>query len=168
MAGMTVLIIDDDAALREGLAETAADLGYEPKLAASGASGLSQLRAQRVDAVLLDLRLGGATGRARVLKAIQALDDPPPVAILTAYATADNTIEAMRLGAFDHLTKPIGRAELADLLKRMTDPSWKRKYQRRIAERRQRLAADFGRIERSNSQGAKNDRALRPTAIPRF
>ena len=54
-----------------------------------------------------------------MLKAIQTIEDPPPVAILTAYATAENTIEAMRLGAFDHLTKPIGRAELADLLKRM-------------------------------------------------
>ncbi len=121
MAGMTVLIIDDDAALREGLAETAADLGYETKLAASGMSGLSQLRAQPVDAVLLDLRLGGAMDGLAVLKAIQALDDPPPVAILTAYATADNTIEAMRIGAFDHLTKPIGRAALDNLLKRMTD-----------------------------------------------
>ena len=121
MAGMTVLVIDDDAALREGLAETAADLGYEPKLAASGTSGLFVLRTQPVDAVLLDLRLGGALDGLAVLKAIQALDDPPPVAILTAYATADNTIEAMRMGAFDHLTKPIGRAELADLLKRMTD-----------------------------------------------
>jgi DNA-binding NtrC family response regulator len=103
------------------LAETAADLGYEPLAAASGAAGLSQLRAQPVDAVLLDLRLGGALDGLAVLKAIQALDKPPPVAILTAYATADNTIEAMRIGAFDHLTKPIGRAELADLLKRMTD-----------------------------------------------
>jgi DNA-binding NtrC family response regulator len=121
MAGMTVLIIDDDAALREGLAETAADLGYEPKVAASGAAGLSELRAQLVDVVLLDLRLGGAMDGLAVLKAIQALDDPPPVAILTAYATADNTIEAMRIGAFDHLTKPIGRAELAALLTRMTD-----------------------------------------------
>jgi two-component system NtrC family response regulator len=43
----------------------------------------------------------------------------PPVAILTAYASANNTIEAMRLGAFDHLTKPIGREQVADLLTRM-------------------------------------------------
>jgi DNA-binding NtrC family response regulator len=120
MAGMTVLIVDDDDALREGLAETAADLGYEPKVAASGAAGLSQLRTQVIDAVLLDLRLGGTLDGLGVLKAIQALDNPPPVAILTAYATADNTIDAMRLGAFDHLTKPIGRTELADLLKSMT------------------------------------------------
>ena len=42
-----------------------------------------------------------------------------PVAIITAYATAANTIEAMRLGAFDHLTKPIGREDLASLLQRM-------------------------------------------------
>ena len=81
---------------------------------------MSQLRTQVIDAVLLDLRLGGILDGLGVLKAIQTLDNPPPVAILTAYATADNTIDAMRLGAFDHLTKPIGRTELADLLKRMT------------------------------------------------
>jgi two-component system NtrC family response regulator len=51
-----------------------------------------------------------------VLRRIRARSHPPPVAILTAHATAANTIEAMRLGAFDHLTKPIGRAELAHVL----------------------------------------------------
>ena len=120
MAGVTILIIDDDDALREGLGETAADLGYEPKLAGSGESGLSVLRERSIDAVLLDLRLGGPMDGLAVLKAIQTFDDPPPVAVLTAYATAENTIEAMRLGAFDHLTKPIGRAELGSLLSRMT------------------------------------------------
>ena len=84
MAGLNILIVDDDAALREGLAETVADLGYQPSLAASGASGLSQLRHQPFDAVLLDLRLGGAMDGLAVLKAIQSLDRPPPVAILTA------------------------------------------------------------------------------------
>jgi DNA-binding NtrC family response regulator len=54
-----------------------------------------------------------------VLKRIRALPAPPPVAVLTAVPTAANTIEAMRLGAVDHLAKPIGRAELAALVARM-------------------------------------------------
>ena len=49
----------------------------------------------------------------------EAHSKPTPVAIITAYATAANTIEAMRLGAFDHLTKPVGREDLASLLGRM-------------------------------------------------
>ena len=53
----------------------------------------------------------------------QLRDDPAlaaiPVVMLTAHATSDNTIEAMRLGAFDHLTKPIGRRDIAQLLDRI-------------------------------------------------
>src|SRR5580704_172619 len=54
-----------------------------------------------------------------VLRRIRAHPRPPPVTVLTAHATAENTIEAMRLGAFDHLTKPIGRAELKSALAAM-------------------------------------------------
>jgi two-component system NtrC family response regulator len=54
-----------------------------------------------------------------VLRRIRAGSHPPPVAVLTAVPTAGNTIEAMRLGAVDHLAKPVGRAELLDLLARM-------------------------------------------------
>jgi DNA-binding NtrC family response regulator len=114
----TVLIVDDDDALREGLAETVADLGHVPLQAGDGAAALAVLAESAVDAVLLDLRMPGLDGL-EVLKRIRARPDPPPVAVLTAVATAGNTIEAMRLGAVDHLTKPVSRADLADLVERM-------------------------------------------------
>jgi two-component system NtrC family response regulator len=113
-----ILIVDDDPALREALGEAARDLGHEPRLAASAAAAFALLDQQPVDAVLLDLRMPGMDG----LAALRLLCDrprPPPVTVLTAYATADNTIEAMRLGAFDHLTKPISRAELKRVLDSM-------------------------------------------------
>ena len=113
-----VLIIDDDADLRAGLAETIGDLGHRALEAADGAAGLALLAARPVDAVLLDLRMPGLDGL-EVLRRIQAGARPPPVTVLTAVPTAANTIEAMRLGAFDHLAKPIGRAALADLIGRM-------------------------------------------------
>jgi two-component system NtrC family response regulator len=114
----TVLVIDDDADLRDSLAEAIADLGHTPELADGGIAALARLSRGRVDAVLLDLRMPGMDGMA-VLARIRALPNPPPVAVLTAVPTAANTIEAMRLGAVDHLAKPIGRAELADVLTRM-------------------------------------------------
>ncbi|MBN8893043.1 MAG: sigma-54-dependent Fis family transcriptional regulator [Rhodospirillales bacterium 70-18] len=118
-----ILIIDDDAALREGLAETIADLGHTPLQAGDGQGGLDRLAAGGVDAVLLDLRMPGLDGM-EVLRRLRAAATAgtapmPPVAVLTAVATAANTIEAMRLGAVDHLTKPIGRAELAAVIARM-------------------------------------------------
>lgn len=116
----TVLIVDDDAALREGLAEALTDLGHSIRLAASGREGLAALDGD-VDVVLLDLRMPGGMDGIEVLRRIRATRDAPPVVVLTAFASAANTIEAMRLGAFDHLSKPIGRAELKDLLSRLPE-----------------------------------------------
>jgi len=114
----TVLIVDDDAALRKALATALSDLGHEPAEAADGAAALAWLVRRRADAVLLDLRMPGMDG-IEVLRRIRALADPPPVAVLTAVPTSANTIEAMRLGAADHVAKPIGREDLMALLARM-------------------------------------------------
>jgi len=114
----TILIVDDDAALREGLAETLGDLGHQTEEAGNGAVALHRLAGPGIDAVLLDLRMPGLDGL-EVLRRIRALPAPPPVAVLTAVPTAANTIEAMRLGAVDHLAKPVGRADLAALLPRL-------------------------------------------------
>ncbi len=111
----TILIIDDDADLRDTLAEAIADLGHIPVAAADGAAGLARVGQGGIDAVLLDLRMPGMDGM-RVLERLRTLPNPPPVAILTAVPNAENTIEAMRLGAVDHLAKPIGRADLAALI----------------------------------------------------
>ncbi len=113
-----ILIVDDDAALRDGLAESLTDLGHEAVQAADGAAALALLAERPVDAVLLDLRMPGMDG-IEVLARIRARPHPPPVAVLTAVPTPGNTIEAMRLGAVDHLAKPIGRTDLAALVTRM-------------------------------------------------
>jgi len=114
----TILIVDDDTALRESLAETLGDLGHAPVEAGDGAAALARLDRPGIDAVLLDLRMPGLDGL-EVLRRIRALPAPPPVAVLTAVPTAANTIEAMRLGAADHLAKPVGRADLEELLARV-------------------------------------------------
>ena len=114
-----ILIVDDDAGLRDGLAEAVGDLRHQPRTAATGRDALVHLDQESVDAVLLDLRMPGGIDGIEVLRRIRMRPNPPPVAVLTAFASAENTIEAMRLGAFDHLTKPIGRDDLKALLARM-------------------------------------------------
>jgi len=115
----TILIVDDDSALREGLAETVADLGHTPLPAASGVEALARLREGPVAAIFLDLRMPGDLDGMATLARICALPDRPPVTVLTAFASPANTIEAMRLGAHDHLTKPVGRSDLAAVLDAM-------------------------------------------------
>jgi DNA-binding NtrC family response regulator len=114
----TILIVDDDSALREGLAETLTDLGHAVRTASTGREALATLSTD-IDAVLLDLRMPGGTDGIEVLRRIRAREDAPPVIVLTAYASPQNTIEAMRLGALDHLVKPIGRDALSSLVDRL-------------------------------------------------
>jgi DNA-binding NtrC family response regulator len=119
---LTILIVDDDNALRRAVATTLADLGHKAAEAEDGAAALAWLARDRADAVLLDLRMPGMDGL-EVLRRIRARPDAPPVAILTAVPTSENTIEAMRLGAADHLAKPIGREGLRALLERILPPA---------------------------------------------
>ena len=117
-----ILIVDDDEELRDSMAETLADLGHQPEHAADGEAALRRIARGGIDAVLLDLRMPGPDGL-EVLRRIRAQERNTgsllPVAMLTAAPTAANTIEAMRLGAVDHLAKPAGREALAALVKAM-------------------------------------------------
>ncbi|SEN33404.1 DNA-binding transcriptional response regulator, NtrC family, contains REC, AAA-type ATPase, and a Fis-type DNA-binding domains [Duganella sp. CF517] len=113
----TILIVDDDAAFRATLAETLEDLGHAVRQAASCEAGLRALAEGRIAAAIVDLRLPGDDGLA-FLRAAPGIAPGVPCLMLTAYASGSNTIEAMRLGAFDHLTKPLGRDALAVALGR--------------------------------------------------
>jgi DNA-binding NtrC family response regulator len=114
----SVLIVDDDPVVREALAEAVRDLGHIVHLAPSGEAALALLEGELVNAVFLDLRMPGIDGL-EVLRRVCTRDNAPAVAVLTAHASASNTIEAIRLGAFDHLTKPIGRKDIARVLEQM-------------------------------------------------
>ena len=114
-----ILIIDDAPDFRDSLSETLADLGHASVSAATARAGLAALDTADFDAMLLDFRLSDGDGLEVWRGMAPACGPPaPPVIMLTAFASPDNTIEAMKLGAFDHLTKPIGRADLEAVLAR--------------------------------------------------
>ena len=107
-----ILIVEDDAAFREGLAETVQDLGHIAFEADSCSGGLEALEKSMADLVILDHRLGDANGLEFLRRMGERRQPVPPVIMLTAFATAAGTVEAIKLGAFDHLLKPVGRNDL--------------------------------------------------------
>lgn len=111
-----ILIVDDDAAFLDSLSETLHDLGHAVLQATSTRAGLNRLRTEAVDLAIVDLRMLGDDGLVFLHKAAEL--SPVPCIMLTAYASGGNTIDAMRLGAFDHLTKPVARAALVETLDR--------------------------------------------------
>ena len=112
-----IFVIDDDAGFRGSLAETLEDFGHEVAEFDRAAPALAAMERGLPALVFLDLRMPEMDG-IETLRRIAAKAPGLPVIVLTAFATGDNTIAAMRLGAFDHLTKPIGRAALLQVLER--------------------------------------------------
>ena len=100
-----VLVVDDEASLREMLAIVLQRSGYQVSTATDEVGGIEAFRRERPDLVLLDLVLGGPGGL-DVLRQMKELDPTIPVVVITAYSTWDNAVEAMRLGAYDFVKKP--------------------------------------------------------------
>jgi len=114
-----ILLIDDDRDFGATLAVTLGSMGHEVIVATDGSAGLAMLADAPVELAFVDYRMPTMDGIS-FLRQRQADDriSAIPVIMLTAFASGQNTIDAMRLGAFDHLTKPIGRAELAEIVAR--------------------------------------------------
>jgi DNA-binding NtrC family response regulator len=110
-----VLVIDDETNLRKVLAALLRRDGYDVTIAENGEVGLAEFQKNGADAVITDLvmpKLGGM----EVLRAVNAADPEVPVIIITAHATVDSAVEAIKLGAFDYVTKPFEQAELSNVL----------------------------------------------------
>src|SRR6516162_1117193 len=101
----SVLIVDDEAEIRESL-QTLLELeGFEIETAASGEDGLAQMAERPFDLVLLDLTLPGRNGM-EILSEIRAHDPRLPVIMITAYGTVENAVRAMQSGAANFVQKP--------------------------------------------------------------
>jgi two-component system NtrC family response regulator len=106
-----ILLIDDDANLREVLAFTLREQGHDVETAAAGTVAVSRLGELRPDVVITDLRMPGIDGL-EVLHRVREFDPNVPVILLTAFGTIEEAVEAMRAGAHSYLTKPYDREEL--------------------------------------------------------
>jgi DNA-binding NtrC family response regulator len=118
--GLRILFADDEAHLRDLMQMELPRLGHEVTVCPDGTAALKALERGLYDAALLDMRMPGMTG-IEVLNQIRQVSPETQVIILTGHATVDTAVQALRLGAFDYLTKPCKWAELESILSRIAE-----------------------------------------------
>jgi two-component system response regulator PilR (NtrC family) len=111
----TILVVDDEEIMREILETLLSREGYNVRLASSGAEGLEVVRSTPIDAAIVDVMMPGMDGL-QVLEAIHDIDDQLPVLMITALASMETAVSAMKKGAFDYITKPFKNDEVLVVL----------------------------------------------------
>lgn len=115
---MKLLLVDDERIKRTALRDDLVESGYEVEVADCAEKGLIQLQSTAFDVVVTDLRMKAMDGMAFMTE-IRRLHTNVEVIMITAYATVDNAVQAMKLGAFDYITKPFESAKLILVLERI-------------------------------------------------
>ncbi len=111
-----ILIVDDERSVRRSLKEWFLEDGFEVEIAEDGPQALLTMDSGPFDIFIVDLKMPGMDG-ITLLKQIQEGDKNATVIILTAYASVETAVEALKQGAFDYVTKPVDPDELSNLVR---------------------------------------------------
>ena len=138
MTSATVLIVDDERTLARAIRTFMTEAGYEAEVAGDAEKALELVESLRPDVVFADVRLPGMSG-IDLLRRIREFDPAIPVIIMSAHGTIEGAVEAVKLGAFDYLKKPVDLEELKLLADRAREDAVLRQelsyYRRRAAGR---------------------------------
>ena len=115
--GLNLLIVDDERSMRDSCREVAHSLGFSSRVADTPEHAYQVLETSSTDVVLLDLRLPGNSGL-EVLREIKQRRPETLVIVMTGFATVQSAVQAMKMGAYDYITKPFNFEELRLLLER--------------------------------------------------
>ncbi len=157
----TILVVDDEASLRYFLTEELEEDGYQVYTAADGREGLNLLQQTPVDLVIVDFQMPGLNGL-ELMAAVQKLADVPELIMLTAHATLETSIEAMRRGSADFLLKPYDIDELLHSVKQAMARR-RQKVQQKMAA--QLLASSLGLSSKQTEQPGDKDQILVESSI---
>jgi len=113
----TILIVDDDQDLQILIADILQDEGYDTKAAKNGKQAIQAVKKKSPDLVLLDMKLPDMSGM-KVLEEIKKVDETVSTIMLTAYGDVKDAVNAMKLGAYDYITKPFDNEELVLVIKK--------------------------------------------------
>ncbi|RMF47791.1 MAG: sigma-54-dependent Fis family transcriptional regulator [Deltaproteobacteria bacterium] len=137
-----ILIVDDEAFIRENLERILSEDGYRTFSVDNGEAAINMVSEEEIDLVLLDLNLGTASGL-DVLRMLREIDPGILVIIITGYGTVESAVEALKLGAYDYIKKPF-KADAIHLIVR-------------LALETQSLRREVRQLRRGSRQGLGND-----------
>lgn len=120
MPSETILVVDDEKSIRLTVAQSLEPQGYEVKTAVNGNDALSRLKEQPFDLLLTDLKMPGVDGMALIEQAVELYPNLK-VIMISAHATVDNAVGAMKLGAVDFIQKPFTPQEIRDIVQRVLE-----------------------------------------------
>lgn len=116
MYSYKILVIDDEPDIGELFSKILSEEGYRVWISQDGSDGITKIKEEKPDLVFLDLKLPGKDG-IEVLREIRRFDKDLLVIVLTAYETVNTAVEAMKLGTFDYLSKPVDIEKLNNIIK---------------------------------------------------
>jgi two-component system response regulator AtoC len=148
---LQILVVDDDEQMQFFLREALLRHGYGVTVRPTAEEALDSLRADRFDLVLLDVRLPGMSGLVAVEEVLK-IDPHIPIIIMTAHASRDGAIEAIRRGAYDYFTKPFRLEEMEIVIRRALE-------KRRLMHEIERLRTELSGGARGRMVGSS--RAIR-------
>jgi two-component system response regulator PilR (NtrC family) len=111
-----ILVVDDELSMREFLKILLEKEGYEVMTASEATGAVDLIQNQNFDLILSDIKMPGLGGLS-LLEKIKEIDSSLPVVMITAYASPENAVVAMKSGAFDYITKPFKVDEILKIIK---------------------------------------------------
>ena len=112
----SILVVDDELSMREFLKILLEKEGYDVSSAADAADAIDQIKSAGFDLIISDIKMPGMGGLT-LLEKIKEIDNSLPVIMITAYASPENAVVAMKSGAFDYITKPFKVDEIIKIIK---------------------------------------------------
>ena len=120
MALQNVLVVDDEPLIRKFLVETMTRMGFEVQSAADGAEALKKVKVETFDLIFTDIKMPQLNGM-DLLRAVREHTPESVVVMMTAYATVESAVEAMKVGAFDYIIKPFSPDQIEMVTKRAAE-----------------------------------------------
>ena len=121
----SILVVDDEENAREGLSKILSKEGYRVETASNGKEAIDNLKRQRYDLVITDMRMPLMDGF-EVLREIKKMDENIGVIMITAYGEVESYLEAMNMGAFEYINKPVRVNELKRVIAKVLEARQKK------------------------------------------